>query len=105
MCIKKKLTGATGMLFFSLLMLGLWGIPCFQGSDAFAEELRMLTFQGTAPEDHLEIFKKLVKEKFGVNLTITVTYVAKHDEFYEALRNKQTDIINCTHNLPKDSQI
>jgi len=104
MCITKKLAGAAGMLFFSLLMVSFWSVSGFHGSDAFAEELRMLTFQGTAPEDHLEIFKKLVKEKFGVDLTIAVTYIAKHDEIYEALRNKQTDIINCPHNLPKDSR-
>jgi spermidine/putrescine transport system substrate-binding protein len=82
---------------FSLCILNLYPV-----SQVFAEELRMLTFKGTDPPEALEAFKVLVKEKYGVDLNIAVSYVSEHGDFYNALRNKETDIINCPHNLPKD---
>jgi spermidine/putrescine transport system substrate-binding protein len=67
-----------------------------------AEELRIMTYQGTTPEDRLEEFKQMVKDKYGVDLEISVSYIADPGEYYKALKNKQVDLINGPHNTLKD---
>lgn len=92
---KKKMCVAA--VCFSLCILNLY--PVSQG---VAEELRIMTFKGTDPPEAIEAFKTLVKEKHGVDLNLVISYVSSLSEFYKALRNKETDIINCSHNLPRD---
>lgn len=65
-------------------------------------ELRLLDWEGYAPADQVTKFKALVKEKFGVDLTVTVTHVSAAEEFYKALKARTTDLIAPSHNLPKD---
>lgn len=67
-----------------------------------AEELRIMTYEGTTPEDHLEKFTQIVKDKYDVDLEISVSYISDPGEFYKALKNKQVDIINGPHNTLKD---
>ena len=67
-----------------------------------AEELHMMTYEGTTPPGRLEEFTAIIKDKYGVDLEITVSYIADPGEYYKALRNKQVDIINAPHNTLKD---
>lgn len=83
------------------LTASLFGVM-FDPSEILAEELRMLTFKGTDPPEAIEAFKTLVKEKYGVDLNISISYVSDHDSIYKALRSRTTDIVNGPHNMPKD---
>jgi spermidine/putrescine transport system substrate-binding protein len=85
------------MLFVTVMLLV--GMSCFS---VHAEELRIMTYEGTTPEDRLEAFTQMVKDKYAVDLEISVLYIADPGEYYKALRNKQVDIINGPHNTLKD---
>ena len=69
---------------------------------AGAVELRLLEWEGYAPPEQVKQFQTLAKEKFGVDVTLTVTHVSAAEEFYKALKSKKVDIISPGHNLPKD---
>ncbi len=71
---------------------------------ATAEELRMLVWEGYTPPELCEKFKKLVKEKYNVDLTLDIKYVAGNDDFFPALKNKTADIISPSHNVPRDKR-
>ena len=85
-------------------------VPCFVGillvvvtiSSAFAEELRIMTYEGTTPVEYLDNLKQFAKAMYNMDLTITVTNLSDPGEFLKALKNKQVDIINGPHNVPKD---
>ncbi len=68
----------------------------------YAEELRILAWDGYMPAEHVEIFTQLIQEKYNVDLDITITSMSSPDDVYKALKNRQTDIVNIVHNLPKD---
>lgn len=69
---------------------------------ALAEQLRFLTVQGTMPADHVDAFTQMIREKYQVELEVSVEYWAEPGEIYQALRNKTADVISCPHNVPKD---
>ena len=73
-------------------------------SPTAAEELRMLVWEGYTPPDLCEKFKKLVKEKHGIDLTLKIKYVSGNDDFFPALKNKTADIISPSHNVPMDKR-
>jgi spermidine/putrescine-binding protein len=72
-------------------------------ASAPAEELRILTVQGTAPETAVETFRRMIQQKYQMDVTVTVSYWAEPGEVYTALRNREADIISCPHNVPKDA--
>lgn len=89
-------------------ILRMIGIGCLVGGivcsgSAIAEELRILTVQGTTPERALAEFRQMIQRKYQIDLTISVTYWAEPGEIYKALRNKTADIISCPHNIPEDA--
>jgi len=73
----------------------------------FAEELtlRMLVWEpylsGELPR---QSFKKMVKEKFNVDLKLDIQYVSSDDEYFPALRDDKTDVIVLSHSTPKDER-
>jgi len=68
------------------------------------ETLRMLVWEGYAPQEHRDAFIKLVKEKHGVDLKLEVSHVNGNDDFFPALRDKKTDIFSPSHPVPKDKR-
>lgn len=92
----KNLAEKIRILFMGML------IAVFSITSAFAEELRMMTWEGYAPEKHVGIFRQLVREKYGVELNLSIKYISNPDEFYKGVRNKRVDIFSPTHNIPKD---
>lgn len=88
------------------LIVLLWAAAAFMMCctfSGFAEELRILTVQGTTPERHLENFVQMIQQKYQVDLEVSVTYWPEPGEIYKAQRNKEADIVSCPHNIPEDS--
>ncbi len=71
-------------------------------SPAFSEELRMLVWDGYAPENHIEAFRQSVKSRYGTDLKITVKYASEFMDYRNALVNSEVDIFTTSHNYPKD---
>ncbi len=92
-------TRVQGLSRISLLILA---VVAMTASFAQAEELRLMTYQGNPSEEQVEKFEQLIKEKYGIDLNVTMTYVSDQTEYFKVLKNKQVDIINCPHNIPKD---
>ena len=67
-----------------------------------AEKLRMLVWEGYAPQKWIEKYKGIVKEKYNVDLDVEIKFVSSTDQFIDALKGRSADIITPSHNLPKD---
>jgi len=70
-------------------------------SAAYAEELRILCWEGYADAEYTQQFQKMIKEKYGTDLKITVRNVSDPQEFFDSIRGKDTDLISPAHNIPK----
>ncbi len=73
---------------------------------AFAENatLRMLIWEGYAPEELRTKFISMVKEEYGVDLKLEVSFVNANDDFFPALRDGKFDLISPSHPIPKDAR-
>ncbi|GAK51313.1 ABC transport protein [Candidatus Moduliflexus flocculans] len=85
-----------GMFLFALI----W---CF-GQFAEAEELRILCWEGYAAPEYTASFEQLVKEKFGLDVTVIVRNVSDPQEFFDGIRGKTVDLISPAHNIPKSER-
>jgi len=73
----------------------------------FAENqqvLRLLVWEGYAPEVQREQFRQYIYEKYAVNLTLKVDYIADAEDGFEALRLKKADIVSPAHNRINDKR-
>ena len=91
---KRKITVMFAVFFVAITML------C--AAPVQAEKLRMLVWEGYAPDKWVEKYKDLVKEKYKVDLEVEVKFVTSNDQFIDALKGGSVDIISPSHNLPKD---
>jgi spermidine/putrescine-binding protein len=66
--------------------------------------LKMLVWEGYAPEKLRTDFQALVKEKYGVDLKFEVKFVNGNDDFFPALRAGEVDIISPSHPVPMDKR-
>jgi len=73
-------------------------------SYCLSEELRILCWEGYAPEEHIEKFELFIKNKYDVNLNVKVTYASEIHEFFDQIRGQKTDLISPAHNLPKSKK-
>ncbi len=91
---------ASSRLFLIAIVL----LLCSFSSISMAETLRLLVWEGYAPETHRTRFIDMVKEKYGIDLEMEVTYISSDDEFFPALRDGTADIISPVHSLIKDKR-
>ena len=70
------------------------------GAENWRLTLRIRAYVGYA-DPCVEQFKHLVKEKFGVDLTIDLTVAETPQDLYEAAKNKRADLISPSNNLFK----
>lgn len=73
----------------------------------FAENnqvLRLLVWEGYAPQAQREQFIEHIKEKYSVQLTLKVDYIVEAEDGFEALRLKKTDIVSPAHNRINDKR-
>jgi spermidine/putrescine-binding protein len=73
----------------------------------FAENqqvLRLLVWEGYAPEAQREQFRQYIYRKYAVDLTLKVDYIADAEDGFEALRLKKADIVSPAHNRINDKR-
>ncbi|MCP4693332.1 MAG: hypothetical protein GY859_35150 [Desulfobacterales bacterium] len=80
--MKRNVMGLTATLMFILFLT-----PFLTAENVGAKEatLRMLVWEGYAPDEFKEKFINLVKEKYGVDLKLEVKYVAGNDAVNDKL--------------------
>lgn len=83
--------------FAALLLLPL-------GSASGEEVLRMLVWEGYAPDEQVARFEKIVYEKYNRPVRLKVSFISDPNGFFDAVRGKEADIISPTHNLIKDKR-
>jgi len=86
-----------GSLFLSLILLA--PVAC-----AEPQILRLLVWEGYAPEAQRQDFQQFVQEKYGVELHMEVSYIAETEDCYTALRLKKADILSPAHNRINDKR-
>jgi spermidine/putrescine-binding protein len=64
--------------------------------------LRLLVWEGYAPRDEQDAFIRHVRQKYNVGLTFSIRFASSPDDYFDALRKGEVDIISPAHNLPKD---
>lgn len=66
--------------------------------------LRLLIWEGHAPEKYINEFKKQIEEKYNRKITLKISYVAGSDDFYPSIRSGNVDIVMMTHHHFKDER-
>ena len=64
--------------------------------------LKLLVWDGYAPEDTRSSFTRMVEEKYHITLKFEVSLASGPHEFFDRLRTGTVDMISPAHNLPKD---
>ena len=63
--------------------------------------LKILCWEGYAPEAYIQEFKQLVRQKYDINLNVIVNNISDPQEFFDQIRSKEADIISPSHHVPK----
>jgi spermidine/putrescine transport system substrate-binding protein len=89
-----------------ILLVTLFLAPFLLALNASAEQvtLRMLIWDGYAPEELQEKFVQIVKTKHGVDLKLDIKFCGGNDDFFPSLRDDKADIVSPSHNVPKDKR-
>jgi spermidine/putrescine-binding protein len=72
----------------------------FGGEDV----LRLLIWEGYAPENHIEEFQGEIEAKYGKKVRLKISYAVSSDDFFDPVRNKKVDLITVSHHSMKDAQ-
>jgi spermidine/putrescine transport system substrate-binding protein len=64
--------------------------------------LRLLTWEGYAPQKKTEHFIKYIKKKYNRDLIFEVDYVSSSDDYFNKIRSNKVDIIAPSHNIIND---
>lgn len=92
------------VLSIMAILIAICGIFPFSADAGGRLRLRFLIWEGYAPYQQQQAFKKKILGKYGVNLEFAVRYASNPDHFFNELRKGEVDIISPAHNLPKDSR-
>ncbi|MCP4119597.1 MAG: extracellular solute-binding protein [Desulfobacteraceae bacterium] len=67
----------------------------------FGEEdvLKLLIWEGHAPKLHVEKFQKHIAEKYGRSIQLKIVHPKGPDDFYDAVRSKNVDMVMMGHHL------
>lgn len=98
-------------MFFNILKLAIHRLiilllssMVLTAHSAEQEVLRLLVWGGYAPKSQQEKFRQFIADKYSINLTITVSYIAEPEDGFEALRLKKADIVSPAHNRINDKR-
>lgn len=69
-----------------------------------AETLRILEWDAYLPDDHQQKFIKLIKEKYGVDLKLNISYATSTDDIFPVLRDRKADVAVSVHSVPKNER-
>lgn len=64
----------------------------------------MLVWEGYAPEAKRQEFQQYIKEKYDIDLELSVSYIEETEDCYRALRLKTADILSPAHNRINDKR-
>jgi spermidine/putrescine-binding protein len=73
----------------------------------FAENqqiLRLLVWEGYAPETQREKFRQFIFEKYTIDVILKVAYIKDAEDGFAALRLKKADIVSPAHNRINDKR-
>jgi len=65
--------------------------------------LRLLVWEGYAPIREQATFIEEVYHKYNVKLKFVIKHASNPDDFFNALRKGEVEMVSPAHNLPKDS--
>ncbi len=68
------------------------------------QTLRLLVWEGYAPQAQREQFRQYIEHKYAIQLTLEVDYIADAEDGFEALRLKKADIVSPAHNRINDKR-
>jgi spermidine/putrescine-binding protein len=66
--------------------------------------LRILIWEGHAPQAHVDRFKKHIQEKYDVQIELNIRYMDGTDCYYDLIRSDSVDLVMLTHDLLKDER-
>lgn len=97
----KKFFGSARVAIWVSLMTALLPICALAENQ---QVLRLLVWEGYAPEVQREKFRQYILDKYSVNLTIQVEYIEEAEDGFQALRLKKADIVSPAHNRINDKR-
>ena len=89
----------------SLLSIGifiavaLWGINASRA--AHQETIRITCWEGYADKAVIDDFKKMVKEKYKIDVEVKPSYATGQEDFYNAAKNGTADLISPPADMAK----
>ncbi len=89
--------GRTLLLTLSLLVLPI--LTCAEDNI-----LRLLVWEGYAPEEYVQEFETQIEEKYGRKVKLQVSYVDGPEDFFAPVRQKNVDLVTLTHHYFKDER-
>ena len=66
--------------------------------------LRLLVWEGYAPETQREKFRQFISEKYAIDVILEVNYIVDAEDGFAALRLKKADIVSPAHNRINDKR-
>ena len=68
------------------------------------EVLRLLIWEGHAPEQHIKKFEAQIEQRHGRKVKLNVRYVKGSDDFYNSVRDQSVDLVMMTHHHYNDER-
>ncbi len=96
-----KYTGQKPARYWLILLIMLFPVCALAENP---QVLRLLVWEGYAPQAQREQFIQYINDKYAVNLTLKVNYIAEAEDGFEALRLKKADIVSPAHNRINDKR-
>ncbi len=92
--------------YYLLLVLFLCAIIINMPAPVRAEGdvLRLLIWEGHAPQTLVSRFEKQIEEKYDFKIKLHISYVTSSDDFYDSIRGGNVDMVMMTHHLFKDNR-
>jgi len=66
--------------------------------------LRLLIWEGHAPEHHVEKFEKQIEMKYGRKVKLKIVYLSGPEDWYGPIRSGNVDMVMMAHNFFKDDR-
>jgi len=67
--------------------------------------LRMLVWEGYAPESYVSDFEDYVKKTYGKNVRLEISFTkGGDDDFFDPIRSRSVDVVTISHHLFKDER-
>lgn len=92
--------------YYSLLTLLLGLIIIGLPTPVRSEEgvLRLLVWEGHAPQAFVSSFEKKIFEKYNFRVKLQISYMDGTDGYYDSIRSGSVDMVMLTHDLLKDKR-